>query len=409
MESTTLYELNEYLKRVVALNFQEPVWISCEISQVNEVRGQVYLEVIQQEEESETVIAQSNAVIWYKSYLFLKSKLKELLPSILVSGTHVLIKVKVEYHERYGIKLIIEDIDPAYTIGHMEMTRKKILQQLTDTDVIHLNQEKQLPLVLTKIAVISSATAAGYKDFVAQLAANEYGYQYLVKLYQSAMQGQNTEREICQAIDDINSDKESYDCIVIIRGGGSKLDLSGFDNYNIGYKIATSPLPVITGIGHEIDQSVADVVAHTALKTPTAVAAYLVDYNLNFESEVHDIGAHIGSYAQSQIYGHQMALDRAWHVLSMNPITHLHNASTELEWSHQKLNELALYKTKAAQEHLQFASQIIKLSDPKTTLSRGYVMVQSGDNVVTKAAELNAGDLVTLTYYDGKRKAEISK
>jgi len=409
MESTTLYELNEYLKRVVALNFQEPVWISCEISQVNEVRGQVYLEVIQQEEDTETVIAQSSAVIWYKSYLFLKSKLKELLPSILVSGTHVLIKVKVEYHERYGMKLVIEDIDPAYTIGHMEMTRKKILQQLADTNVIHLNQEKELPLVIARVAVISSATAAGYKDFVAQLAANEYGYQYDIVLHQAAMQGQNTEREICQALLNISETAGTYDCIVIIRGGGSKLDLSGFDNYNIGHRIATSPLPVITGIGHEIDQSVADVVAHTALKTPTAVAAYLLDHNLNFESEVHDMGAHIGMFAKSQLHSHQMTLERAWQVLALHPSSHIQNASSELEWVHNKLNELAHYRTKEAQEQLQFAGQIIKLSDPKTTLRRGYVMVESGGNVITKAAALVAGDEVVLTYYDGKKKAEISK
>ena len=200
--SYSLYELNEYIRRVVALNFPEPIWVHCEIAQIKEVRGNVYLDLIQHDEGSDEIKAQISANIWYKSYLFLKNKLGALLPSLLSQGTNVSLKVQVEFSEKYGMKLIIEDIDPAYTIGQMEMKRQKILQQLTDEGLLHLNKLTDLPRVIQKIAVISSPNAAGYIDFINHLQGNSYGYKYAVQLFETALQGLNTERlcwyTICQ-------------------------------------------------------------------------------------------------------------------------------------------------------------------------------------------------------------------
>lgn len=365
------------------------------------------MDVVQQEEGSESIIAQSSAVIWYKSYLFLKSKLKELLPAILVAGSHVLIKVKVEYHERYGMKLVIEDIDPSYTIGHMEMTRKKILQQLSDAMVIDLNGKLGLPKVISRVAVISSETAAGYKDFVAQLENNEYGYKYDLTLYAAAMQGQNTEREVSKALQEIAQKKDQYDCTVIIRGGGSKLDLSGFDNYNIGYNIATLPMPVLTGIGHEIDQSVADVTAHTALKTPTAVAAYLLDHNFGFESEVHQLGAFVGQYAKAEVQNYLIGLEQAWQYINMQPVALLSSQTSAIVNLETTLSQTIKHKIASIHDKLSYAEQLINLSDPATTLRRGYVMVTSDDGLVTSATDVSPGQNIRLTYHDGNRDAKI--
>jgi len=407
--STTLYDLNEYLKRVIALNFQEPVWVSCEISQVSEVRGQVYMDVVQQDEDTNEVVAKSSAVIWYKSYLFIKNKLKELLPSILTVGTHVLLKVKIEYNERYGIKLVIEDIDPSYTIGQMEMARQKILQRLAEADVMDINRSLPLPRVISRIAIISSATAAGYKDFTAQLDTNEYGYKYKATLYKAAMQGQNTEREVCQALDDIADIAHQYDCVVIIRGGGSKLDLSGFDSYNIGHKIATAPLPILTGIGHEIDQSVADLTSHTSFKTPTAVAAYIIDHNVAFEAEIVQMGQWIGQVAKHTVTEHKSTLDQITQLLRIQPKTALNQATMELEQLNSQLKQSAKYAIREINESIGYAEKVIKIADPVTTLKRGYAMIQIDGKVITSAKKLKKGQQVTVTYTDGEKLAEIIK
>ena len=281
--SYSLYELNEYIRRVIALNFAEPIWVNAEISQIKEVRGNVYMDLVYHDDQTNEIKAQISAGIWFKSYLFLKNKLGALLPSLLSEGTHVLLKVQVEFTERYGMKLIVEDIDPSFTIGQMEMNRQKILQKLFDEGLTHQNKLTKLPVVIQRIAVISSDNAAGYIDFINHLSQNPYGYQFKTTLFRASLQGQNTEREVCQALNDISEDASKYDCTVIIRGGGSKLDLAWFDNFNIGARIAKSPIPVMTGIGHDINATVADTVAHTTLKTPTAAADFIISHNICFE------------------------------------------------------------------------------------------------------------------------------
>lgn len=407
MNKVTLYDLNEYIKRVMALNFQEPIWVSCEISQVSEVRGQVYMDVVQQDENTDQVTAQASAVIWYKSYLFLRNKLQELLPSILTVGTHILIKVRVEFHERYGVKLVIEDIDPSFTIGQMEMARQKILQKLVEADVLDLNKNVVLPSVIGRIAVISSATAAGYADFVTQLEQNEYGYKVEHTLYKAAMQGLNTEREVCSALETIAENCEAYDCIIIIRGGGSKLDLSGFDNYNIGYKIATSPIPVITGIGHEIDQSVADITAHTTVKTPTAAAAWVIDQNMLFESKVLQMGQAIGHTSRHIVSLQRSYLDQSSQLLRMQPKRLVLEQYGQLEQATAAVKQYSKYALKEVADSLSKAEAVIQLADPKNVLKRGYAMVQLNGSIVTSSKQLKQGETVELTYHDGSKNAQI--
>ena len=409
MTSYSLFELNEYIKRVVALNFTEAIWVNAEVSQVSEVRGQVYMDLVQHAEDENRIEAQASAVIWYKSYLFIRKKLGELLPSILTEGTKVLVKVKVEFHERYGLKLIIEDIDPSFTIGQMEMARQKIIENLRQAGVIEHNSRLTLPDVIQRVAVISSATAAGFADFKQQLTENEYGYDIHFDLYQAAMQGGNTEREVCAALDEIEVLQDDYDCIAIIRGGGSKLDLASFDNYNIGHKIASSSLPVLTGIGHEIDNTVADIVSFQSLKTPTAVAAFIVERNTQYESDIMQAGIWIKQLAKQNLEYHNLQLEQISQLVRLKPQEYIKSENQKIQQLSTLLKQASKYAIKDIKDSISHMEQMVAIVDPKSILKRGYIMLKKGDEVTSSTSELTKGDNVELEFHDGKVQANINK
>lgn len=406
--SYSLYELNEYIRRVVALNFSEPIWVNAEISSVKEVRGNVYLDLVYHDEKTNDINAQISAGIWYKSYLFLKNKLGALLPSLLKEGTHVLIKVQVEFNERYGIKLIIEDIDPSFTIGQMEMNRQKILQKLQDEGLLHLNKLTELPIVIQRVAIISASTAAGYIDFINHLNQNVYGYQFKTTLFQAALQGQNTEREVCKAIDDIHEQTKNFDCIVIIRGGGSKLDLAWFDNFNIGARIAKSSIPVITGIGHDIDSTVADTVAHLSIKTPTAVADHILNHNLEFESKISDTAHWICQMARRYVKQHELMLQQTTQMLGILPHEILKRNRFNIDFAQSQILTFAKNKIKGQKEYLAFVDKQIEIQHPKNILRKGYVIVRQDNKTIQRAQEINSALTMDLEFYDGEIKVAKS-
>lgn len=407
MTSYSLFELNEYIKRVIALNFTEAIWVNAEVGQVKEVRGQVYLDLVQHSEEENQITAQAAAVIWYKPFLFIRKKMGDLLPAILTEGSKILVKVKVEYHERYGMKLVIEDIDPSYTIGQMEMARQKIIENLRKAGVIEENQRTLLPDVIQRVAIISSSTAAGFADFKNQLEENDFGYDIHIDLYQAAMQGLNTEREVCNALDQIIALQEEYDCIAIIRGGGSKLDLASFDNYNIGYKIATAPIPVLTGIGHEIDSTVADIVSYSSLKTPTAVAAFIIDRNAQFESEITQAGLWVSQLAKRNLEHHKLQLEQTTQLFQIKPTEIIKNHKLYLSQLDSSLRQASKYNLKKLNDSLLHIEQIVHLADPVSILKRGYVLIKKDGIVSTSIDQLTNGDEVSLTFFDGKADAKI--
>jgi exodeoxyribonuclease VII large subunit len=398
--SYSLFELNEYIRRVVALNFPEPIWVHCEIAQIKEVRGNVYLDLVHHDESTDEVTAQISANIWYKSYLFLKNKLGALLPSLLAQGTNISIKVQVEFSEKYGMKLIIEDLDPAYTIGQMEMKRQKILQQLTDEGLMHLNKLKELPRVIQNIAVVSSPKAAGYIDFVNHLADNAYGYRYNIKLFEAALQGLNTEKDVCNAFQIIHDSKEYYDCILIIRGGGSKPDLAWFDNYNIGTAIAKSKLPVITGIGHDVDSTVADSVAFQSLKTPTAVADFLIEHNLDFESSIIETSRWITQIARQMIKNQEVTLASMIQIVRYLPADILRKHQSNIDFTYKQIIHSAKNKVKYHLQQLDLADQQIRISDPHMILRRGYAIVRQNNKIIGRARQLDVKKDVEIQFSD---------
>ena len=405
--SYSLFELNEYIRRVVALNFPEPIWVHCEIAQIKEVRGNVYLDLVHHDETTDEVTAQISANIWYKSYLFLKNKLGALLPSLLAQGTNISIKVQVEYSEKYGMKLIIEDLDPAYTIGQMEMKRQKILQQLSDEGLMHLNKLTELPKVIQNIAVISSPKAAGYIDFVNHLTDNAYGYRYNIQLYEAALQGLNTEKDVCNAFQSIHNGKNSHDCILIIRGGGSKPDLAWFDNYNIGAAIAKSKLPVITGIGHDVDSTVADSVAFQSIKTPTAVADFLIEHNLDFESSIVETSRWITQIARQMIKHQEVTLASMIQMVKYLPADIIRKHQSNIDFIYKQIIHSAKNKVKYHKQQLDLADQQIRIADPQMILRRGYAIVRQNNKIVGRVRQFDVKKDVEIQFSDDIIKISI--
>lgn len=408
MESYTLFELNEYVRRVIVLNFPESLWVNCEIAQLNESRGHYYFSLIEKSKDKEVVIAQSEATLWAGKYRELRKKYKKLLDSLLQNGLAVLLKVKVNYDERYGLKLIIEDIDPGYTVGQMELKRREILDTLSNKGLLDLNGCLTLPPVIQNIAVISSSTAAGLQDYLDQLSDNAYGYQFNNRLFASAMQGPKVEKELLHQLKKIAQTKYQYEAVVIIRGGGSKLDLSVFDNLKIGQAIAGFPIPVFVGIGHEIDETIIDKVAHTSLKTPTAVAEFLIQRMLQYETgtlallgRINQISSSIVNENQNQLnYLNKMIRVYGQHMLS-EAVHHINQLQRRIPLAGN--NQLILEKKRLYQ-----LEKICAILAPEATFKRGYSITTHKGKIVTRNEQVTKGDILKSHLLSGSLKSIVT-
>ena len=274
----TLSELTGAVRDTLEATFPETYWVRAETSdvRVNAASGHCYLEFIEKNPKTNQLVAKARGSIWAKVFRMLKPYFEMETGQTFTSGLKVLVKVTIEFHELYGFSLNVVDIDPTYTIGDMARKRQEIIRQLQADGVFTLNKELTFPDFPTRIAVITSPTAAGYEDFLNQLLHNQAGYPFYPKLFPALMQGEKTEESVIAALERIDACREYFDVVVIIRGGGATSDLNSFDSYLLAAHCAQFPLPIITGIGHERDDTIVDLVAHTRLKTPTAVAAFLI-------------------------------------------------------------------------------------------------------------------------------------
>ncbi|MDR0972556.1 MAG: exodeoxyribonuclease VII large subunit, partial [Prevotellaceae bacterium] len=275
----SLLELNSIVKQTISLTLPDTFWIQAETSDVHAAsNGHCYLEFIQKDLRSNALVARARATIWRNVYTLLRPHFEQATGHAFASGIKVQVLVKVEYHELYGLTLTVYDIDPTYTLGDLAQRRREILRKLEEEGVLTLNKELEMPLLPQRIAVISSATAAGYGDFCDQLVRNAQGYRFCVELFPAVMQGDRTEESLLAALDAVmKREADAFDVVVIIRGGGATSDLAAFDSYMLAAACAQFPLPIITGIGHERDDTVLDLVAHTRVKTPTAAAGFLIE------------------------------------------------------------------------------------------------------------------------------------
>ena len=277
-ERLTLFELNRLVRETIECEMPHEYWVEAELSECRESKGHCYMELIEKDEKTATPIAKAPAKCWSSKWTLVRPYFERTTGQRLVAGMKVLLKVYPQFHEAFGFSWIVTDIDPTYTLGDMARKRQEIIRQLKEEGVFDLQKELSLPLFCQRIAVISSETAAGYGDFCNQLSDNPYGLQFQTWLFPATMQGEGVEQSIIQALNHINAVCEDFDCVVIIRGGGATSDMSGFDTLALAENVANFPLPIITGIGHDRDESILDMVSHMRVKTPTAAAALLIDH-----------------------------------------------------------------------------------------------------------------------------------
>ena len=411
MEAYSLFDLNQHLRRVLALNFSEPVWVEAEIAQCGSSRGHFYLELIQKSTEDEQeIIAQASAVLWAGQSRKIRKNLGNMLDSLLQDGVATKVQVQLDFHERYGLKLVVIDIDPSYTLGQLALQRQKILDRLKAESLLELNQQIPLPSVVQRIAVISSERAAGYADFQQQLRQNPFEYAYDLHFFPAAMQGKAVEKEISTQLKKIRRSSIPFDAVAIMRGGGAKLDLNAFDNYILGKAIAEFPIPVLVGIGHEIDETILDLVAHKSLKTPTALADYFIFQNEIFEAEVNHLGLILQQLVHQQTRNEALLLQRLEQEIPLLATNLTTGSLQRIDFLEQQLILGSQNSIQQAQDQLSRFDLVLQLLDHQFTLDRGYAQVQSPDGTpVRESGNLKEKDLIQIQFAKGSGSARIEK
>jgi len=314
----SLYQLLGQVKSSIKNNLPFAFWVIAEISELKvNYSGHCYLELIEKETTGESIRAKARATIWSAAFRMIQPYFETTTGTRLASGMKVMVKVTAEFHELYGFSLNITDIEPSYTIGEMARQKQEIINRLVADGVFDMNRARVMPELPRRIAVISSRTAAGFGDFMKQLTGNPFGYKFYVKLFPAVMQGDEAEQSIVAALDHIFSHEQFFDVVVIIRGGGAQSELNCFNNYWIAYHICQFPLPVLTGIGHEQDETIADLVAHTRLKTPTAVAEHLVGMYRIADERINDLSMALTDTVQSLVNDEKNLLEK--YLLTLKP------------------------------------------------------------------------------------------
>jgi len=423
-DAISLLELSCSIKDTLRGSFDNPIWIRAEIAELRENKnGHCYLDLIEKQANTDQIAARVKSIIWAFSYRMLKPYFETSTGRSLSNGLKVLVQVSVEYHEVYGLSLNINDIDPTYTLGDLEQRKREIIMQLQNEGVIEMNKELLFPIVPQRIAIISSETAAGYGDFVNQLENNHYGIKFEHQLFSAIMQGDQAPASIISAFDKIYENIEQFDIVVIIRGGGASIDLLCFDDYSVAYYITQFPLPVITGIGHERDTTIADMVANTSLKTPTATAEFIITKASGFLNQIEN-------YSENLKYLVQEKLDKETHniemfslQLSQNVKDFLHRKELEINSisnkSTNKIKQTLLtcennLKVKSRQlvyftnsyiknrkKHLEFLEKQNNLNNPLEILKKGYTLTFFDGKIVKQASQLKRGNLIKTKFNDG--------
>lgn len=429
-DALSLTQLNRLVKTALDEALPGTYWVRAETSEVrvNATSGHCYLEFVEKDETTGQLVAKSRGTIWARNFAVLRMYFEQETKQTFISGLKVLVNVSVGYHELYGLSLTVHDIDPSYTLGDMARKRMEVIRRLQEEGVFDLNKELTLAILPQRIAVISSPTAAGYEDFVNQLIHNDYGFPFYVKLFPALMQGEKTEESVIAALDRIYAHRELFDVVVLIRGGGSAADLSSFDSYTLAANCAQFPLPIITGIGHERDDSVVDNVAHTRMKTPTAVATFLIGRMAEQLALLDELRRTVCEATRNQL----TVKKTTWQILATRfPVfvtghlerhrADLHTLTARLssvpqllEKHTEQLELVPVHIRKAADamltrytHELALSEQHIKLASPDHILKRGYTLTLKDGKIVKHAADLSAGDEISVRFTDGERKGKI--
>ena len=409
MEALSLYDLNALVRRSLEQCLPDEYWVQAELSDVRtNSTGHCYLEFIQKDSRSNNLIAKARGTIWANVYRLLKPYFEESTGQAFVSGIKVLVQVTVSFHELYGYSLTVQDIDPTYTLGDMARRRREILKQLEEEGVLTLNKELEMPVLPQRIAVVSSPTAAGYGDFCHQLKNNSRGFFFHTELFPALMQGDRVEESVLSALDAILNRQEDFDAVVIIRGGGATSDLSGFDTYLLAAACAQFPLPIITGIGHERDDTVLDSVAHTRVKTPTAAAEYLINCMDLAADELEVLISQLHESVRSRLTEEHRKLISYRNRIPSAVVRRVSDAKLALLTTRKDIS-LAVQTSLSRQRHrLELLQQRLADASPEKMLARGYSITLKDGKVVKNAAMLNEEDEIITRFYRGEVASVIS-
>ena len=377
------------VRESIECEMPEEYWVEAELSECRETRGHCYMELIQKDELSATPVAKAQAKCWANKWLTIRPYFERITGQQLHVGMKVLLQVYPQFHEAYGFSWIVNDIDPTYTIGDMARKRQEIIKKLKDEGVFDLQKELQLPMFCQRIAVISSQTAAGYGDFCNQLADNPYGFKFETQLFPATMQGEGVEQSIISALERIYD--TDYDCVVIIRGGGATSDMSGFDTLALAENVANFPIPIITGIGHERDESILDMVSHTRVKTPTAAAAFLIEHLKEVLDVIDNSQDRIARYAQQKL----TTLNSQLAIVSES-IPRLFSLvrtrqESKLDIFEQRMRTSIDRRLTSESHKLELISEKLKALDPTLLLARGYSITMHNGHAVRDASTLAPG------------------
>lgn len=403
MEALSLYELNNRVRLVLNRALTDEYWLQAELSEVRvNAAGHCYVEFVQKDSRGNALLAKARGTVWNNVFCLLRPYFERETGQAFAAGISVLVRVRVDFHELYGYSLTVTDIDPSYTVGDMARRRKEILRMLQEEGVIDLNKELEMPMVPQRVAVISSPTAAGYGDFCDQLARNLYGYVFRVKLFPAIMQGDRVENSILEALDKILSEVEKWDVVVIIRGGGAVSDLTGFDTYMLAASCAQFPLPIITGIGHERDDTVLDMVAHTRVKTPTAAAEYLIGRVHEAADGLDTLVEQINLCLTRRLEGEKQRLNEL--ARRLPELLKLRRMYEENRWNGlwQRIRSGAVTTITKRTHHLEMLEQRVKSCDPQMLLSRGFSLTMKEGRAVTDASDLKEGDVLVTRFAKGE-------
>ncbi|MBO5001065.1 MAG: exodeoxyribonuclease VII large subunit [Bacteroidaceae bacterium] len=407
-QALSLYELNGLVKRSIRHCLPDAYWVQAELSDVrSNYSGHCYLEFIQKEANGNNLIAKARGTIWSNVYKLLKPYFEQETGQAFTSGIKVLVQVSVEFHELYGYSLTVLDIDPTYTVGDMERKRREILRQLEEEGVIDLNKELEFPMFPQRIAVISSATAAGYGDFCNQLVNNLRGYAFHTELFPAIMQGERVEESIIAALDTIYHRINEFDIVVIIRGGGATSDLSGFDTYLLAASCAQFPLPIITGIGHERDDTVIDLVAHRRVKTPTAAAEYLIACMDKVADKLDDLTFRLQESVRHRLLWEHRRMESLKQRIPSVVYKRISDAKYGLLSSQRNLQMASRQFISMKKHRLELLQQRLNDALPEKQLARGYSITLKNGKVVKDASVLKEGDMLVTMLHQGKIETEI--
>lgn len=405
----TLFELNNLVRQTIEQTLSEEYWVEAELSETRQVNGHCYMELVEKDDLHNTPVAKASAKCWRGTWSRILPKFMTVTGAQPRAGMKVLMKVYPQFHEAYGFSWIVTDIDPTYTLGDMARRRMEIIKTLKDEGVFDLNKQLSFPMFAQCIAVISSATAAGYGDFCDQLANNPYGFAFTTTLFPATMQGEGVEQSIIARLNGIYDCVEDFDCVVIIRGGGASSDLSGFDSLPLAENIANFPLPVITGIGHDRDETIADMVAHSRVKTPTAAAALLIDNLCDTAARIQNAQQRIYDKVKATMQREEQRIARLSQLIPTMFSLVSNRQQSRIDMLLTRMKAAAMRRVTDERHRIELLSQRTSALDPQILLQRGYSITTINGKAVKDAADLAEGDEIETRFAKGKVKSTVSE